>query len=836
MKLFSFRSFAQLALWGVATVAVVAVVATVAVVIYVIRVTEDLPEYNQLAEYQPPVMSRVHAGDGMLIAEYARERRVFVPVDAMPPELIGAFLSAEDRNFYSHWGVDPAGMIRAAISNIDNIRAGRRLEGGSTITQQVAKNFLLSSEQRMARKVQEMVLSMRMEQAFSKDQILELYLNEIFLGARAYGVAAAALNYFDKSLDELELHEIAYLAALPKAPNNYHPERRTEAAIARRNWVLDRMAANGYITREQAREAAEQPLQRTLRLQGETYVASEYFVEEVRRELFGMYGEDQLYEGGLSIRTTLDTRMQLAARQALRAGLEESDRRSGYRGPIGEMEDFGAWSQQLNEFEGGRDLNEGWDVAVALEVEADRVLVGTRGGARGHIPLAEMRWARPAMRNSNGFPYLGPAVSAPSDIIEQGDIIVVELVEDAGAAPEDYDTVFGLRQIPEVNGAVLALDPYTGRVMAMAGGYSFQQSQFNRATQARRQPGSSFKPFVYAAALDNGFTPVSIVLDAPFASDGGLDRRFYRPSNYSNVFYGPQTVRRGLELSRNVMTIRMAQDIGMRPIVDIATRLRLVDQMDPVLPMALGAGETTLQRMAAGYGALVNGGRYIEPTLIDRVQDRSGRTIYVHDDRECAMCDVEDWSEDLREPMLPQLGEEAVNPITAYQVVSMLEGAVTHGTGTALRALERPMGGKTGTTNEFRDAWFVGFSPDLVVGVYVGYDTPRPLGSGEAGGRTAAPIAAGMFAEVLDSYPVAPFRVAEGARLVPVNRETGELSVIGRPGVIMEAFRPGTEPRRGQTREQESLSFGAGALNQARSEQPDPPAEEDEDDPFSGFY
>lgn len=827
MAVFSVRNFGKLALWGGSTLAILGVIALVAVSIYVVQVTEDLPDYEQLAEYEPPIMSRMHAGDGLLIAEYAFERRVFVPIDSIPPQVLNAFLAAEDRNFYNHGGIDLMGMVRAAVSNIGNMMRGRRLEGGSTITQQVAKNFLLSSEQRIARKVQEMVLAMRMERAFTKDRILELYLNEIFLGNRAYGVAAAALNYFDASLDELELHQIAYLAALPKAPNNYHPTRRTEAAIARRNYVLARMAANGFITQEQAREAQAQPLETVSRLQGETYLAAEYFVEEVRRELFNMYGEEQLYSGGLSVRTSLNTRAQLAARAALRAGLEEYDRRYGYRGAIARLESFDNWPEQLAEVEVPRDLGEGWTHAVVLEVRDQDVVIGTVDRARGSIPLSELRWARrPSRRSSDNFPVLGPSIQRPSDVLELGDVVLVQRLSGEGDA-------YGLRQVPEVNGAVMALDPYTGRVLAMVGGYSFQHSQFNRATQARRQPGSSFKPFVYAAALDNGFTPASIILDAPFAATGGGDARFYRPSNYSDQFYGPSTMRLGLELSRNVMTVRLAQDTGMQPIAEYAERFGIYDRMDPVLSMALGAGETTLWRLMSAYGALVNGGRRVTPTLLDRVQDRNGHTIFIHDERECVGCDVEEWREGLAEPVLNELGEEVVDPVTAYQVVSMLEGAVRRGTGSALNALGRPVAGKTGTTNEFRDAWFVGFTPDLVVGVYVGFDTPVPLGSGEAGGRAAAPIARDAFAPILEDYPVAPFRVPEGVRLVPINARSGEPSVLGRPGVILEAFRPGTEPVRGASREEETLSFGTGRLRDADDGESDG-GESSED--LSGIY
>jgi len=839
MKLLTWKNALRAVVWGGGAALVLGLIGFVAAVIYVVRVTEDLPDFQQLAEYEPPIMSRVHAGDGLLIAEYAREHRVFVPISNIPPEVAEAFLSAEDRSFYQHSGLDLTGIIRAGLSNIGNMMRGRRLEGASTITQQVAKNFLLSSEQRIARKVREMVLARRIERAFTKDRILELYLNEIYLGNRAYGVAAAALNYFDKSLVELELHEIAFLAALPKAPNNYHPVRRHEAALARRNWVLSRMAVNGYVSEDEAREAMQRPLETVGRLSGDTYLAAEYFVEQVRREVFNQYGEDELYEGGLSIRTTLDTRMQLAARRALRTGLEAYDRRHGYRGPVARMEDFNDWPGQLSEIARPAGIDPDWLLAVVLEVDDTHAAIGFDDRSRGVIPLYALRWARAAGRDGDNYPRLGPVVQRAGDVFELGDVVLVKKLTPEDAPDETVEADhYGLRQIPEVNGGILALDPFTGRVMAMVGGYSFQRSQFNRAVQARRQPGSAFKPFVYAAAMDNGYTPVSIILDAPFVASGDAEIRFYRPTNYTGVFYGPSTLRRGLELSRNVMTVRLAQDMGMAPIVDYGSRFGIYDSLQPTLAMSLGAGETTLIRLVGGYAALVNGGRLIEPTVLDRVQDRSGRTIHIHDTRECPGCNAPEWDPSLPEPDLAPLGEEAVNPVTAYQIVHMLEGAVQRGTATALRALNRPLGGKTGTTNDFRDAWFVGFSPDLIVGVYVGFDTPFPMGSGEAGGRVAAPIARDFFEPALQNYPVAPFRVPDGVRLAPVDRETGEPSVIGRPGAILEAFHPGTEPRRGATSAEEALSFGSDALGRLlrRAAEEEADSEEDEEEGLGGLY
>jgi len=832
MKLFSWKTLLRLLVWGGGAVAVLGVAGVIFAIVYTVRVTDDLPDYQQLAEYEPAIMSRVHAGDGALIAEYAIEQRVFVPIENIPPDLISAFLSAEDKSFYQHGGIDLFGMIRGgARSVMTRIRnPGAPLQSGSTITQQVAKNFLLSSEQRIERKVREIVIARRMERAFTKDQILELYLNEIYLGNRAYGVAAAALNYFNKSLDELTLEEAAYLAALPKAPNNYHPTRRTENAITRRNYVLGRMAANGYITEARAEEAMEAPLETVGRLEGEQYLAAEYFVEQVRREVFDRYGEDQLYREGLSIRTTLDTSMQLVARRALRDGLEEYDRRYGYRGPVLTLEDFDAWPEQLAVLEPPADLDEGWRLAVVLELTDTYADIGFVDRSRGKLPLYALRWAREPRRDDDGFPRTGPAITRPADVLELGDIV---LVEDLAAedAPEETvaDDHYGLRQIPEVNGAILAIDPFTGRVLSMVGGYSFAQSQFNRAVQANRQPGSSFKPFVYAAALDNGYTPASIILDAPFVASGDESTRFYRPQNYSEVFYGPSTLRRGLELSRNVMTVRLAQEMGMQPIVDVGERFGIYEDLQPSLAMALGAGETRLIDLVGGYAAMINGGRLVEPSIIDRVQARSGETIFKSDERECLGCDVEEWEPGLEEPVVTQAGEQVIDPVTAFQVVHMLEGAVQRGTGTALRSLGRPMGGKTGTTNDFRDAWFVGFSPDLVVGVYVGFDTPLPLGSGEAGGRVATPIARDFLGPVLEEYPVAPFRVPDGVNLAPVDYETGQPGVIGRPGVILEAFKPGTEPRRGASDAEDTLSFGAGALGRGARSRDDGDASDDDE-------
>jgi penicillin-binding protein 1A len=775
------------------------------------RVNQDLPDYTKLANYEPPVMSRVHAGDGELIGEFARERRLYVPISAIPPLVVEAFLAAEDKNFYSHGGVDATGIVRAMIDNVSNVLNDRRLVGASTITQQVAKNFLLSSDVTFDRKLKEALIAFRLEQAFTKDRILELYLNEIYLGIGSYGVAAAALNYFGKSLDELTVADAAYLATLPKAPNNYHPYRFRERALARRNWVISRMAEEGFITPYEAAEARASGLDVTLRQRGVQIRDASYFVEQVRRELIGMYGEQKLYEGGLSIRTTIDTRLQEIVASELRAGLIAYDRRYGWRGPVKTLEAGENWQEALAAMPVAPDL-EPWTLAAVLAVEADKIVVGLRplrepDGTfsteivKADVPFSTMKWAR---KNVNEL-YLGPEITRPSEVVSVGDIIWVSPVfDDEKKDPKHY----ALEQVPAVNGAALAMDPHTGRVLAMQGGFSFGLSEFNRAVQALRQPGSSFKPFVYAAALDKGFTPSSLVLDAPFVLDQGGDLGLWKPENYERRFYGPSTLRFGLEHSRNLMTVRLAQYVGPETVSNYARRFGITDNMPPVLSMALGAGETTLMRLVGAYAVLDNGGKRVTPTLVDRVQDRFGRTVYRKDDRPCAACN-QDWEEAKREaaarnpqnpepvmpPELVDNREQVESPQTAYQITSMLEGAVLRGTGSAARKVGVPLAGKTGTTNDGKDAWFIGYSPNLVVGVFIGFDEPRPLGRAETGGRAAAPIFANIMQRAIGNKPAIPFRVPPGISLVKVNAKTGQLADGEGSGVILEAFKQGTEPR-----------------------------------------
>ena len=740
----------------------------------------DLPDYDRLAKYEPPVMTRVHAADGQLVAEHARERRLYLPIQAVPDLLKAAFLSAEDKSFYEHEGVDIPGIFRAAVINFRNSGSGKRPVGASTITQQVAKNFLLSSEISYERKMKEALLALRIEQAYSKDKIFELYLNEIYLGLGSYGIAAAALNYFDKPVNQLTIAEAAYLAALPKAPENYNPFRYKDRAIERRNWVIDRLMENGYIRVSDGDAAKASPLEVNVRQQGNYLFGSEFFAEEVRRNLLEMFGSEKLYEGGLSVRTTLDPTLQRVARAKLHQGLIKFDQARGFRGPVQKIDLTGDWGEPLGEIKALSDVPE-WRLAVVLSADDAAATIGLQPGRQGGgalestretgtLPLAEMKWAKNATRVSS--------------VLKPGDVIYVEAVPDQPGA-------WRLRQPPEIQGALVAMDPYTGRVLAMVGGFSYAESEFNRATQAWRQPGSSFKPFVYSAALDNGYTPSSVVMDAPIEIVAGNE--VWRPENYGGKFYGPATLRTGVEKSRNVMTVRLAQDMGMPLVAEYAKRFGIYDELAAYLPMALGAGETTVLRLVTAYATIANGGRKINATLIDRIQDRFGRTIHQHDQRECPDCDAAEW-QGQPEPELIDSREQVLDPMTAYQITSMMEGVVKRGTATVVQQVGKPIAGKTGTTNDEKDAWFVGFSPDLVVGVFIGYDKPRPMGRGQTGGVLAAPIFTEFMKVALQDAPPKEFQVPQGLELIPIDRRTGLRAQGENEGVILEAFKPGTAP------------------------------------------
>lgn len=773
-------------LFGLASV--LALIVAGGVAIYLNGMTKDLPNYEVLASYAPPVTTRIHAGNGALMAEYARERRLFLPIQAIPDRVKAAFLSAEDKNFYNHPGVDIYGLGRAILVNLQNFGSGRRPVGASTITQQVAKNFLLSSDQTMDRKIKEAILSFRIEQAYSKDKILELYLNEIFFGLNAYGIAGAALTYFDKSVTELTIAETAYLAALPKGPNNYHPFRREAAAIERRNWVIDRMVENGFVTSEEGAEAKKQPLGVNLRRTGSSLFASDYFSEEVRRQIIERFGDKSLYEGGLSIRTSLDPDMQIQARRALQSALVTYDQRRGFRNPIKQIPVEGDWGVPLADVAGLADVPE-WKIAIVLDSSTDGVDIGLQpakegGGkvvperARGRIEPEDMEWAyRSASADRK-------SAKSPQGVLSVGDVVYVEPV--AGESNR-----YRLRQPPKVQGGLVAMDPHTGRVLALVGGFSYAQSEFNRATQAMRQPGSSFKPFVYAAALDTGYTPASVILDAPieFVSGGQV----WRPQNYGGGSAGPQTLRMGIEKSRNLMTVRLANDMGMNLVAEYAERFGVYDKMNPVLAMSLGSGETTVLRMVSAYAVFANGGKQIKPTLIDRIQDRHGKTIFRHEDRICEGCNADSFGGQ-QEPTIVDNREQVLDPMTAYQITSMLEGVVTRGTAAGKIKLDRPVAGKTGTSNDEKDAWFVGYTPDLVAGVFIGFDTPAPLGRGSTGGSLAAPVFNDFMQGAVVGKPAGKFLVPEGMSVVAVNRTTGMFALEGEPDTIMEAFKPGTGP------------------------------------------
>lgn len=762
-----------------ATGAILFVVAACAAGILVWKFQRDLPDYTALKDYEPPVMTRVHASDGSLVAEYARERRLYLPGSAIPPLVKNAFISAEDKNFYNHPGIDPEGILRAALVFV---QGDRHIQGASTITQQVAKNFLLTKERSFTRKFREVLLAFRIEGAYSKDKILELYLNEIYLGLGNYGVAAAALNYYGKSVQELTISQAAYLAALPKAPTNYHPFFKRERAIERRNWVIDRMIENGYVSRQDGEKAKSELLGVNPRVLSPNALAAGYFAEEVRRELSERYGEKKLYDGGLSVRSTLDPKIQLMARRALVDGLVRYDEAHGFRGPMRHIDLSQDWGIALGDVPALGDVAP-WRLAVVL----DSTDVGARIGLQPHreksgeierereagtlIATAGLRWTRSAGSRAS----LGP-----------GDVIYVEPIN---GKPGQYR----LRQIPEVSGAIVVMDPYTGRVFAMVGGFSFDQSEFNRATQAMRQPGSSFKPLVYATALDNGYTPSSIILDAPIEIDLGPGLGVWRPENFEGKSSGPHTLRYGVEHSINQMTVRLARDVGMPLIAEYAKRFGIYDDLPPYLAMSLGAGETTLMRLTTAYSMLANGGKRIKESLIDRIQDRWGHTIYRHDERICEGCDAPEWNNQ-GEPRLIDKREQVLDPLTAYQITSIMEGVIQRGTGQAIKEVGKHLAGKTGTTNEAKDLWFIGFSPDLAVGVFMGYDQPRSLGGSAQAAHYTAPIFRDFMKVALAGKPDIPFRAPPGIKLIWVGAKTGIRTSASSPGAIQEAFKPGTAP------------------------------------------
>ena len=750
----------------------------------ILHYSVGLPDYRQLSNYRPPITTRLYANDGSLLMEYATEKRTFVPVSKIPTKLKNAFLSAEDKTFYEHGGVDLPGLARAVFVNIKNMGKNRRLVGASTITQQVAKNFLLTADQTFSRKIKEALLARKIEQAFTKDHILELYLNEIYLGQGSYGVASAALNYFNKSMDELTLAQMAFLAALPKAPNNYHPVRHPKEAKERRDWVLTQMWQNGHATFEEITQAMNEPIELTPRVQ-KLIQDGQYYSEEVRRMVVNKFGDESIYLGGLSIRTSLDPNLQKIAVSVIQDGLIAYDKRHGWRGPVAHYDTIEQAKENLATYQ-KQYAPKDWIYAAVIDVTDDKatLFLGQKEEQKltGTLPLANVTWAKKALDQGR---ISRDEVKKVSDVLSKGDIILVS---------QKKDGQYTLHQMPDVEAGLVALDPHTGRVLAMQGGFSFNRNQFNRVIQAYRQPGSSFKPFVYVAALDSGYTPSSLILDAPIVMHNA-DGSKWKPENYSRQFYGPTTLRIGIEKSRNLMTVRLAQAIGIRKVMDYGKKFNISDKLEPNLATALGASETTLMRLSTAYGMLVNGGKKITPSLIDRIQDRDGKTIYKKDERECPGCSGPNIDADKR-PIIPDNREQIQDPASAYQMVNILTGVITRGTGSVVRPLKRNLGAKSGTSNDSHDAWFIGFSPDLVVGVWVGFDNPRPLGPHDTGGVVAAPIFRDFMKEALKDKPDTPFRVPDSVKLVRVNATTGKTAQPGDTNVIMEAFKLTDNPEK----------------------------------------
>lgn len=750
----------------------------------------DLPSHESLAQYTPPTISRIYSGEGRIIDEFAQERRLFVAIEDMPKLVRDAFVSAEDKHFYTHKGYDVTGMIAAFRDAV--ISRGQNLRGASTITQQVMKNFLLDGSRSIERKIKEIILASRLEETLSKDKILELYLNEIFLGQNSYGVAAAAQTYFNKTLEQLTPAEAATLASLPKAPSDFHPVRNKDRLVERRNYVLNEMAQNGYLEPAAAKAAAAEPL---LTVQNGDFPAfrtalppRDYFTDEIRRQLSGTFGEEEFFGGGLSIRATMDPELQELAARALRRGLEKYDRNQGvWRGtgkalPVEKLSDWRPALAEVTELP--RDV-EGWKAAVVLELGETTATVGIEGEADpGTIPAEDVTWARKRLADGK----LAKKARVPADLVEVGDVVMVRAV----TSDEDGSFVrWSLRQVPEIQGGFMAMDVNTGRVMAIQGGFSYQSSVFNRATQATRQPGSSFKPFVYAAALDSGFTPATIVVDAPIEIE--TPQGLWTPKNASNKFYGPTPLRTGIEQSRNLMTVRIAQEIGMDTVAGYAERFGVYARLQPLLANSLGAQETTLFKMVAAYAMFANGGERVEPTLVDRVQDRRGKTIYRHDQRQCTDCGADSLPSG-EGVQITSNRERVMDAITAYQLTSMMQGVVQRGSGTGVR-LPVPVAGKTGTTNDAKDVWFIGYTSNIVAGCYLGFDQPRSLGPGAFGGTLCVPIFQEFMSEAVQRFGGTEFKVPPGGYFQKIDRFTG--AKLGPdasgPNVISEYFREGEE-------------------------------------------
>jgi len=722
--------------------------------------SSDLPDYKILANYKPPVSSRVHSGEGQLMAEYALQKRLFIPYNSIPKKVIYSFLSAEDKNFFSHPGVDAKSITRAIIKNLKNYFSEKRLEGASTITQQVAKNFLLTSEVSLKRKIKEAILAFRIERAYSKERIMELYLNQIYLGEGTYGVAAASLEYFDKAVTDLDYEEAALLAALPKAPSKYNPYKSKERAKARRDIVLKNLYDNSYIDNAGYKDLKNKKIKtkkRKIKLLEEV----NFYSEEVRRIVSDTYGYDSLYKGGLSIRTPLNSYYQIEALRALREGLEEYDKRHGWRGPITNL-NIVDWQNNIKEFIPDKSLN--WKLAKVIGVDKLTLKIETENKEIGFIDFKNVNWTR-----KESF----------ENLLKLNDIIYVSKIK---------KNKWNLKQLPKINGAIVVMDPYTGRVLAMVGGFSFKLSEFNRATQARRQPGSAFKPVVYAAALENDFTPSTLVLDAPFVMDQGEGLKTWKPENYGKKFYGPSTLRTGIEKSRNLMTVRVAQKVGFDQISKITKNFGIYDDVPELLSVSLGAAETTLIQLTNAYCTFANGGKKVTPIFIDRIQDRRGKTIFNADKRKCVGCKKFSYLEN-EIPFIQNDTEQIISPETAYQITSMLEGVIKRGTGRKLNNLNLTLAGKTGTTNKNMDAWFLGFTSKIVIGIYVGFDEPKTLGRYETGAKAALPVFKKFVKKVVKKKDALPFKVPKNISLVVVDAESGLQPDENTKKIIYESFK-----------------------------------------------
>ncbi len=722
--------------------------------------SNDLPDYKFLKNYKPPVSSKVYSGNGDLVADFSKEKRVFVPFNSIPKNVINAFLSAEDKNFFKHPGVDAKGVIRAVINNISNILSSKRLEGASTITQQVAKNFLLTNEVSLNRKIKEAILAFRIERALSKERILELYLNQIYLGSGAYGVAAASLEYFDKSIKDLNYSEAALLAALPKAPSRYNPYRDPDIAKFRRNLVLKNLLDNNYLTSEWHEKLTKQEI--ILKKNKKIYLEdAQYFIEDVRKSVIETFNYDKVYKQGFNINTPINLNLQTIATKSLRDGLIAYDKRKGWRGPLTNKIYNSEWKKNLEKYKLENSIN--WKLAIVKKINKFSAEIETEDNIKGVIEYQSISWTKKEFNK----------------LLKPGDIIYVKNLK---------ENIFNLQQLPKVNGGIVVMDPFTGRVLALSGGFSFKQSEFNRATQAKRQPGSAFKPFVYALALENNFTPTSLVLDAPLVLDQGDDLKMWKPENYGKKFYGPSTLRVGLEKSRNLMTVRIAQNLGVEKIVDFSRALKIYDNPEELLSISLGSAETTLLKLTSAYSVFINGGKLVEPILIDRIQDSEGNTIFNNDKKKCINCDqISYLTNDY--PEIKNNYTQIFSPETAFQMISILEGVVQRGTAKKLKDLNLNIAGKTGTTNKNTDTWFIGFTSNLLVGVYVGSDNPTPLGKYETGSKTALPIFKSFISDSVKKYDARPFKAAKGTVMMVVDPLTGQKAKFNSKNTIIEVFK-----------------------------------------------